>query len=180
MLKALIFLLIVLALSSLVSYSYYSNLSFKVGYSPPNKVILEIYSVVNNPVNISFNNITQEIYIRTTYNLTGVNISLVHTVIPNCPKSKCCYIINNEYLMYYNSTFLILIMNNSKEIGYIKIIVCKPENLTTPSLTNLNDNGTLPSKAKDGSSIYDYIIVLLIPILSVTVSILLRVIKRNK
>lgn len=180
MLKALIFLLITLVFSSLVSYSYYSNLSFKIGYSPPNKVILEIYSIVSNPVNISLNNITQEIYIRTSYNLTGVNISLIHILIPNWPNSEYCYIINSEYLTYYNSTFLILIMNNSKEIGYIKIIVCKPENLTMPNLTNSDSNAALPSKTKDIQTTYEYIVILLIPILSIIGSILLRVIKRNK
>ncbi|MCY0882848.1 MAG: hypothetical protein OWQ50_03365 [Acidianus infernus] len=71
-------------------------------------------------------------------------------------------------------------MNNSKEIGYIKIIVCKPENLTMPNLTNSDSNSALPSKTKDIQTTYEYIVILLIPILSIIGSILLRVIKSNK
>ncbi len=178
MLKALIFLLISITLVSSISYSYYSSISYKIGYSPPNKVIIEIYSnTVNNPVNITFNNITQEIYIRTIYNLTG-NISFIRS--PNYSASTHCYIINDEYLMDYNSTFLIQIINGTKEeIGYIKIIVCEPENLSIH--VHITSNTHLPQgEDKDSIPKYDYMFILLIPIISIIGSILLRTIKRNK
>ncbi|BDC19208.1 hypothetical protein [Acidianus sp. HS-5] len=179
MLKALTFLLISIALVSSISYSYYSSVSYKIGDSPPNKVILEIYSSVNNPANITFNNFTQEIYIKTPYNLTG-NISLIHINIPNCPISNHCYIINDAYLTDYNSIFLIQIINGTKEkLGCIKIIVCGPENLSIH--VPISSNTHLPQgDSKDDTPKYDYIVILLIPILSIIGSILLRTIKRNK
>ncbi|MCY0874615.1 MAG: hypothetical protein OWQ47_06785 [Acidianus infernus] len=49
-----------------------------------------------------------------------------------------------------------------------------------PNLTNSDSNAALPSKTKDIQTTYEYIVILLIPILSIIGSILLRVIKRNK
>ncbi|ARM75819.1 hypothetical protein [Acidianus manzaensis] len=172
MLKSLSSIIILLILLTVItSYSYTSTQTFHFSLHGLTIQVI-INSKYHNIVNLTFNNFTYSLIIQTKYNITTNNSIILNHLNDS-------YILNDADLCNYNSTYNLIIINGTNQIGIIEIKIGSPDYSSPPFSSNPFDTNN--SKAADSKSnqfsIFTFII---IGIIAIFATIFLRVLKQNK
>ncbi|AWR97178.1 hypothetical protein DFR86_06115 [Acidianus sulfidivorans JP7] len=173
MLKSLSLIIVLLiTLNAIISSSYTVTYTFHTELSKiPIKVIINCISP--KITNIIFNNVTNSIIIVTKYILKANSSEIA------LYKVNDSYILTDTYLYNYNTTYNIIILNNTRQIGTITIIVGSPD---TSSFT-FSSNPLVYNDSKNSysnSNKLNMFIFILIGIIAIIATILLKVLKTNK
>lgn len=162
----------------LVSFSYSQMYTFYVNnWGSKYTIRLYVYSTQSNIVNITFYNFTKSLVIITKYNISLINSSYFNNILN---KYNDGYLIDiYKMLLYPNSTFLFLISNKSEEIGLIKITI-EYSNLSENTSNNVIGNTLESSDSKTNFNQLNTIMYSIIVIVAIFLTILARVIKKNK